>query len=63
VVVQVAGLIPTIVGMGILYVGITAAMFLAPSLKGMDAPGAAPDARAAGGGDRFHPGAGRTDVR
>jgi MFS family permease len=63
VVVQVAGLIPTIVGMGILYVGITAAMFLAPSLKGMDAPGAARDARAAGGGDRFHPGAGRPDVR
>jgi predicted MFS family arabinose efflux permease len=61
VVVQVAGLIPTIVGMGVLYVAVTAGMFLVPGLKGMDAiaPGA-------GGQDPEEvpdPGPGRMDIR
>jgi hypothetical protein len=38
VVVQSAGLIPTIVGMGLVYVAVNLGMFLNPALRGMDAP-------------------------
>jgi len=34
--VQGAGLIPTIVGMGVLYVAVTIGMFFNPALRGMD---------------------------
>jgi predicted MFS family arabinose efflux permease len=37
VVVQLAGLIPTIIGMGVLYVAVSATMFLVPGLRRMDA--------------------------
>jgi MFS family permease len=63
VVVQAAGLIPTIVGMGILYVAITAGMFLVPALRGMDGSPAVIAARAEDPGDELDRGAGRTDVR
>ncbi len=36
VVVQRAGLIPTIVGMGVVYVVVTIGMFFNPALRGMD---------------------------
>jgi hypothetical protein len=35
--VQSAGLIPTIVGMGLVYVAVNLGMFLNPALRGMDA--------------------------
>jgi hypothetical protein len=34
--IQRAGLIPTIVGMGVIYVAVTIAMFFNPALRGMD---------------------------
>ena len=50
--VQQAGLIPTIVGMGVIYVVVTIGMFFNPALRGMDVrrePVAEPtDAQAAG---------------
>jgi len=63
VVVQLAGLIPTIVGMGVLYVTVTAAMFLVPALKGMDAPHLASDTGATAREDECEASPGRTDVR
>lgn len=61
VVVQAAGLIPTIVGMGLVYVAVTAGMFLVPALRGMDVPPAAPGGVPSEPGSR--PGAGRSDIR
>jgi MFS family permease len=44
--VQRAGLIPTIVGMGLVYVVVTIAMFFNPALRGMDVRGETGDVRA-----------------